>query len=231
MKLGIRILNRLTASRWLVLASLLLSGSQAFGANVELDPPSTPAGYVALLLINEAPFRGERGYLSEEDTKAAMLSVLWVLHCRASNIPAGYTQRQVAAVETRSVVDVMTAGGVKGQVDGFYEDANGRPVAVSRVHERVAYLMEIANRGQPGQTARLLLYSREIARRYFQSGPAGKDLFADLRKIGSKPVTGHGYAWMTDARGFDPGGSFVRVPDENRGELGGNRFFTLERKK
>jgi hypothetical protein len=31
---------------------------------------------VALLLINEVPFPGERGYLSEEDTKAAMLAVL-----------------------------------------------------------------------------------------------------------------------------------------------------------
>ena len=39
-----------------------------------------------------------------------------------------------------------------------------------------------------------------------QAGPADKDLFADLRKVGSKPVTGHGYAWMTDARGCDPGG-------------------------
>jgi hypothetical protein len=229
MKSKVRIFNRFTVAGWLV--SLVLSGAQAFGANVELDPPSTPAGYVALLLINEAPFPGERGYQSEEDTKAAMLSVLWVLHCRASNIPLGYTQRQVAAVETRSVIDVMTAGGIKGQVDGFYKDPNGLPVAVPRVHERVAYLMGLANRGQPGKMARLLLYARDLARQYFQTGPAGKDVFADLRKIDSKPVTGRGYAWMTDARGFDPGGSFVRIPDADQGELGGNRFYTLEAKK
>ena len=229
MKSRVRIFKRFTVAGWLV--SLVLSGAQAFGANVELDPPSTPAGYVALLLINEAPFPGERGYQSEEDTKAAMLSVLWVLHCRASNIPPGYTQRQVAAVETRSVIDVMTAGGIKGQVDGFYKDPNGLPVAVPRVHERVAYLMGLANRGQPGKMARLLLHARDLARQYFQTGPAGKDVFADLRKIGSKPVTGRGYAWMTDARGFDPGGSFVRIPDADQGELGGNRFFTLETKK
>jgi hypothetical protein len=215
----------------LVMVALLLGGRLAPAANVELDPPSTPAGYVALLLINEVPFPGERAYVSEEDSKAAMLSVLWVLHSRAANIPPGYTQRQVAAVETRNVIDVMTAGGVKGQVDGFYKGPDGRPVAVPRVHERVAYLLGHANRGEPGKMARLLLYARDLARRYFKAGPDGKDLFADLRKVGVKPVTGHGYAWMTDARGCDPGGAFVGVPNTDQGALGGNRFYTLEKKK
>jgi hypothetical protein len=215
----------------LVIVSLLLGGQLAPAANVELDPPSTPAGYVALLLINEVPFSGERGYVSEEDSKAAMLSVLWVLHCRVAAIPPGYSQRQVAAVETRNVIEVMTAGGVKGQVDGFYKGPDGRPVAVPRVHERVAYLLGIANQGQPGKMARLLTHARDLARQYFQAGPAGKDLFADLRKVGAKPVTGHGYAWMTDARGCDPGGSFVGVPNADQGALGGNRFYTLEKRK
>jgi hypothetical protein len=215
----------------LVVVGLVLGGWLARGANVELDPPSTPAGYVALLLINEVPFPGERGYFSEADSKAAMLSVLWVLHSRVSAIPPGYTQKQVAAVETRSVIEVMTTGGVKGQVDGFYKDSDGRPVAVPRVHQRVAYLMGLANRGQPGRIARLLAHARDLARQFFQAGPANKDLFADLRKVGSTPVTGHGYAWMTDARGCDPGGSFVRVPDADQGELGGNRFYTLEKRK
>ena len=215
-----------------LICSVLLLGSRPTpAAEVELDSPSTPAGYVALLLINEACFPGERGYRSEEDTKKTMLSVLWVLHCRAVVIPPGYRQRQVAAVETRSVIDVMTAGGVKGQVDGFYEGADGRPVAVARVHERVANLLNLANRGEPGKFARLLLYARDLARQYFQTGPASKDLFGDLRKIDSQPVTGHAYAWMTDIRNFDPGGDFVRIPDANQGSLGGNRFYTLEAKK
>jgi hypothetical protein len=154
-----------------------------------------------------------------------------VLHCRASVIPPGYRQRHVAAVETSSVIDVMTAGGVRGQVDGFYEDADGRPVATPRVHERVAALVSIANQGEPGKVARLLLYARDLSRQYFKTGPAGKDLFADLRKVGSKRVTGHGYAWMTDERRFDPGGTFVRIPDADQGSLGGNRFYTLEAKK
>jgi hypothetical protein len=213
------------------IVGLLLSGRLVSGASVELDSPATPAGYVALLLINEAAFPGERGYVSEENSKAAMLSVLWVLHCRVSAMPPGYTQRQVAAVETRNVIDVMTAGGVKGQVDGFYKDADGRPVAVPRVHERVRYLVDMANRGQPGKMARLLIYARDLARQYFKAGPGDKDLFADLRKVGSKSVTGHGYAWMTDARGCDPGGTFVRVPDADQGALGGNRFYTLETRK
>jgi hypothetical protein len=214
-----------------MVACLLLGGWLVPGANVELDPPSTSTGYVALLLINEVPFPGERGYASEEDSKAAMLSVLWVLHCRASAIPPGYTQKQVAAVETRNVIDVMTAGGIRGQVDGFYQGPDGRPVAVPRVHERIAYLMGLANRGQPGKMAHLLVYARDLARQYFQTGPASKDLFADLRKVGAKSVTGHGYAWMTDARGCDPGGSYVRIPDADQGELGGNRFYTLEKRK
>ncbi len=221
--------------RWLILAGLFallyVGGRAANGANVELDPADSPAGYVALLLINEAPFPGERGYVSESDSKACMLCVLWVLHCRLTAIPPGYTQKQVAAVEGRDIIDIMTAGGVKGQVDGFYRAADGRPAAVPRVHERVNYLVGIANRGEPGKMARLLLYARDLARAYFKAGPAGQDCFAELRKIGPKAVTGRGYAWMTDARGFDPGGSFVRVPDEDKGAQGGNRFYNLERIK
>lgn len=214
-----------------LVAAGLLFGGWAFGANVELDPPSTPAGYVALLLINEAPFPGERGYVSEADSKAAMQSVLWVLHCRLKAIPPGYTQKQVAAVETQDIIDVMTAGGVKGQIDGFYRGADGQPEAVSRVHQRVNYLVGLANQGQPGKMARLLVHARDLSRAYFKAGPSGKDFFEELRRIGSKPVTGRGYAWMTDVRGFDPGGSFVRVPDDKQGAMGGNRFFTLEKKQ
>jgi hypothetical protein len=215
----------------LVVLSLLLGGWLARGANVELDSPSTPQGYVALLLINETAFPGEKRYISEEESKNCMLSVLWVLHCRAQVIPPGYRQRHVAAVETSSVIDVMTAGGVRGQVDGFYEDADGRPVATPRVHERVYYLVSFANKGKPGKMARLLLYAQYLSREYFKTGPASKDLFADLRKVGSQPVTGHAYAWMTDERRFDPGGAYVRIPDANQGSLAGNRFYTLEAKK
>lgn len=44
--------NRVTApGLGLGIVGLLLSGRLVSGANVELDPPSTPAGYVARLLI------------------------------------------------------------------------------------------------------------------------------------------------------------------------------------
>jgi hypothetical protein len=217
--------------RWWLVACLLLGAQSVPAANVELDSPSTPAGYVSLLLINEAPFPGERGYRSEEDSKSAMLAVLWVLHCRAQSIPPGYTQKQVADVNSRNVIDVITAGGVKGQVDGFYKDGAGRLMAVPRVHERVNYLVGIANQGQPGKMARLLNQARDLARLYFQKGPGGQDIFAELRRVGAVPVTGRSYAWMTDVRGFDPGGAFVRIPDANQGSLGGNRFYTLEKKQ
>ena len=217
-----------TRPLWLLAALVFFRYSPA--ATVELDPPSTPAGYVSLLLINEAAFPGERGFESEDDSKAAMLAVLWVLHCRSAAIPSGYTQKEVADVESRSLIDVMTAGGIKGQVDGFYKDSKGRFAAVPRVHERVKYLLGLANQGEPGRMARLLLYARDIARQYFQAGPSGPDRFARLQRIGSVHVTGRSYAWMTDVRGFDPGGSFVRIPEKQRGSLGGNRFYTLEKK-
>jgi hypothetical protein len=225
------LIGLLRQERWWLVASLILGIRSTPAANVELDSPSTPAGYVSLLLINEAPFPGERGFRSEEDSKATMLAVVWVLHCRASAIPRGYTQKQVADVQSRSVVDVITAGGIRGQVDGFYKDDAGRLVAVPRVHERVNYLISLANQGQPGKMARLIGYARDTARFYFQGGPPGQDIFADLRWVGAVPVTGGGYAWMTDVRGFDPGGAFVRIPDAEQGSLGGNRFYTLEKKK
>jgi len=59
-------------------ALLLSAAAQSF---VELDPPNTVVGYVATLLINEVPFPGEKGYVSEQDTQAAMRQILWVLHC------------------------------------------------------------------------------------------------------------------------------------------------------
>ena len=216
--------------RWLLVS--IIAGSQSvLAANVELDSSSTPAGYVSLLLINETLFPGERGFRSEQDSKAAMLAILWVLHCRVSAIPNGYTQKEVADVDSRSVIDVITADGVKDQVRGFYWNSAGRFVAARRVHQRVNYLVSIANQGPPGRTARLLGYARDLGVLYFQGGPAGGDVFAKLRRIGAVPVTGRAYAWMHDQRGADPRGAFVRIPDADQGSLGGNRFYTLQKRQ
>lgn len=62
---------------------------------------------------------------------------------------AGYTQRQVAAVTTGDVIDLLTAGGVHGQVEGFYRDAAGRPTVSAQVAERIDHLTAIAERGVP----------------------------------------------------------------------------------
>jgi hypothetical protein len=35
---------------------------------------------------------------------------------------------------------------------------------------------------------------------------------------------------MTDEPQYNPGGNFLRIPDEQEGSLGGNRFFTLRKK-
>jgi len=162
-------INNRTACWIILLMVLFFAGRRGLAEPVQLDDPLTPEGYIALLLVNEAAFPGERGYCSEEDSKKAMFSVLWVLHCRALLIPVGYEQKEIALVETSSVIDVMTAGGEKGQVDGFYQDSEGRPVAVKRVHDRVAYLTALANSGKAGRMSRLLLYARDLARQYVET--------------------------------------------------------------
>lgn len=211
-------------------ACALLFGTLPVAAQtVKLKPASTDAGYIARILINEAPFPGERGWLSEADTKATMLAILWVLQSRIDHIPAGYRQEQIAAIRTQDIIDVITVGGEKGQCDGFYRDAAGNPKAVSRVHERIDYLSKIANDGKPGKFARLLNYGQGLADAYERGGIEEADRFAALNQVGSIRVTGRAYSWMTDKDYYNPGGNFVKIPDSNEGSLGGNRFFTLKK--
>lgn len=197
-------------------------------AGVSLKPADTEAGYIARLLINEAPFPGERGWVSETDTKAAMLAILWVCHSRIHHVPQGYKQAQIAAVQTDDIIDVITVGGEKGQCDGFYRDGNGHFKAVPRVHKRLDYLVGIGNKGTPGRFARLLNYGQALADSYVAEGIAGADRFARLERIRSTAVTGRAYSWMTDKDIYNPGGNFVRIPNQYQGSLGGNRFFTLK---
>lgn len=212
-----------------VLVALAPARAEPAARGVTLDPASTRSGYIALLLINEVPFPGERAWVSEADSKAAMLAILWVLHSRIAHVPPGYRQEHIATVRTSDIIDVITAGGEHGQVDGFHRDRAGRFVAVSRVHERVAYLLKIANDGRPGRFARLLDYAQGLARAYDTDGPDGADRYARLHSIGGVPVTGRAYSWMTDRNDDRPGGNYVRIPDADDGGLGGNRFFTLRK--
>ena len=165
----------------------------------------------------------------EADTKAAMLSILWVLESRRAHIPNGYRQEQVAAVRSDDIVDLITAGGVKGQCDGFHRDSSGRFTAVPRVEERITYLEGIAGKGAPGRFARLLSYAQGLSGAYVDSGIEGADRFVNLHRVDGVVVTGRAYAWMTDHGGYAPGGNFVRIPNDDQGSLGGNRFFTLRR--
>ena len=210
-----------------VLALLLVLPVLGAESYVQLEPGTAPAGYLARLLINEAPFPGERGYVGEQDTKAAMLSVLWVLHSRIHHIPAGYSQQEVAAVRTQSVLDVIMA---KNQCEGFHRDAAGNPAYVARVEARLENLLRIANSGgQPGRFARLLNFAQGLATAYLAGGIPGVDRFADLAEINRIPVTGRAYSWMTGQDFYNPGGNFVKIPDARQGLLGGNRFFTLRK--
>lgn len=197
---------------------------------VVLVPAAEPAGYIARLLINETPFPGERGYVSEEDSKATMRALLLVLDARSNRIPPGYTREEIAATHSSNVVDIITAGGLHGQMEGFYRDSKGRPAMAARVNARVANLVRIAGEGEPGRFARLLNYAQAAASDYLAGKPPEPDLFASLASIPPVKVTGHAYGWMSDQDYYHPGGDFVRIPDRHRGRLGGNRFFTLEKR-
>ena len=197
---------------------------------VTLEPETTTAGYVSSLLINETPFPGERGYVSAEDTKAAMLAILWVLHGRLCAVPPPYTQWQVAGVKTDRILVVITGNGERRQCEGFFRDASGRPATAPRVQERLRYLSAIANQGTtPGRFVRLLTFAQGLATAYVTSGINGADRFARLRMVGPVEVTGGAFSWMTDRDFYNPGGNFVRIPDTESGSLGGNRFFTLRK--
>jgi hypothetical protein len=198
-------------------------------ANVTLPPASTTSGYVCRLLINEVPFPGEKNYLSEADTKAGMEQILHVLDGRLHRIPPRYRQQDIAAVVADDIFDVITAGGVRGQVDGFYRDELGRPTMVSRVGKRVDILTRIADDGPPGKFARLLNHAAKLSTDYVNGVLSVPDRFEKVYYVQGIPATGSAYSWMTDELRFKPGGNYLRIPDELDGGLGGNRFFTLRK--
>jgi hypothetical protein len=191
---------------------------------VAVPPAGRSDGYVARLLINEAAFPGERGFISEADSRAAMEQVLWVLESRRQFVPAGYRQREIAMTDSFDIVGLITA---RGQVDGFSRDENGHATTAPRVEERLQRLLAIANRGTPGRFARLIEHAVGLARGTVRE----EDRFVSLQKVGGVAVTGRGYSWMTDRDYYHPGGSYVRIPDENDGGLAGNRFFTLKKRE
>lgn len=217
-------MNRLSSVSALVLACALPLAA----AEVTLAPASETAGYLARLLINESPFPGERGYVSEEDSKAAMRALLLVIDARCRKIPAGYTRSEIADTRSTNVIDIITAGGFRGQMDGFYRDARRAPALAPRVTARVNRLLRIAAEGEPGRFSQLLNYAQALASAYLEGVTPSPDRFAGITHIPPKKVTGHAYAWMSDQDCYHPGGDFVRIPDRLSGRLGGNRFFTLE---
>lgn len=210
------------------LSIALAAFARGESSRVSLQPPTTEAGYIARLLINESPFPGEKGWTSESDTQATMVSILWVLQSRMRHIPSGYSQQQIASIRSQDIIDVITAGGKKGQCDGFYRDAKGAFIAEPRVHQRVDALIQIAGRGQPGKFARLLNFAQGLGSAYVKGGINEADRYAGLREVGRTKVTGRAYSWMTDTDYYSPGGNFIKIPDSQQGSLGGNRFFTLK---
>lgn len=212
-----------------ILAVLLLAGWGEALAGVTLPPATQTDGYVCRLLINEVPFPGEKGYKSIEDSKAAMEQLLHVLDGRLNGVPAPYTQRQVAATVADDIIDIITAGGEKGQFDGFYRDASGKPAMVKRIGERIDNLLRIAGQGQPGKFAQLLNYASGLATDYVKTRVEKADRYDNLGRVQGIPATGGAYSWMTDEVRFNPGGNFLRIEDGQQGALGGNRFFTLRK--
>jgi len=230
-------LRRVANGEWRVLLAALVllmnmttGSAQVSSPFVLLDRPNTTAGYLASLLINEVPFPGERAYVSEADTRDAMLQILWVLDSRIHQIPPGYRQQHVAGVQSQDIIDVITGAGGRRQCEGFYRNAAGQFVTDARVRERIDNLLGIANGGgKPGRFAGLLNHAQGLARAYVKDCIAGADHYAGLKHVGSLGVTGHAYSWMTDVDSYHPGGNFVSIPDAYDGSLGGNRFFTLRK--
>ena len=213
-----------------LLSACLAGPALAQDSFVRLDPADTMVGYVTRLLINESAFPGERGYLSEGDTQASMLAILWVLDSRIHYIPRGYTQKQVAGVRSQDIIDVITGTGGRRQCEGFFRDDDGNFVTAPRVEERLENLIHIANSGgKPGRFARLLGYAQNLVHAYDHGGIDEADHFAALTQIGPVLVTGRAYSWMTDMNSYHPGGNFVTIPSAEDGSLGGNRFFTLRK--
>ncbi|MFQ3224901.1 MAG: hypothetical protein ACI8Z5_001153 [Lentimonas sp.] len=62
------------------------------------------------------------------DSKRARANILLVLNARIKLVPAPYKRVQIAQTSSSKLLDVMTAGGLHGQVEGFYRDANGAGV-------------------------------------------------------------------------------------------------------
>ena len=196
-----------------------------------LLPSTNTAGYLAHLLVNESPFPGERGYVSEENTRETMRALLLVIDARINRIPRGYTRREVADTTSTNVIEIITAGAGSGQMEGFFLDTAGNPAMAPRVSARVDNLIRIANQGEPGRFVSLLTYAQTLASNYILKGtkPA-PDIYAGITYIRPASVTGSAYGWMTDMDYYHPGGNFVRIPDRMKGRLGGNRFYTLVKK-
>ena len=213
-----------------LLALAVTAPVQVAAAFAQIEPADTTNGYVARLLINEVPFPGERGYVSENDTKSAMLQILWVVHSRIHLIPAGYRQKQIAGVRSEDVIDIITGTGGRRQCEGFYRNEKGEFVTEPRVEERLNALLRIADSGgRPGRFALLLNYAQGLATAYFIGGIEEADRYAGIKLVDHIEVTGHAYSWMTDINNYRPGGNFVSIPQVEQGSLGGNRFFTLRK--
>ncbi|ADE55653.1 hypothetical protein Caka_2637 [Coraliomargarita akajimensis DSM 45221] len=206
--------------------SVLLQPSLV-AANVKLPSYRSTEGYLCKLLLNEVAFPGEHGYISEQDTMRAMDNILLVLDARIHFIPSPYTRYQVAQTSSEKLLDIITAGGKHGQVAGFYRNRFGRPISEPRVEQRIDYLLRIANDGKPGRFARLMNYAVQRSKDYVKRLKRPQNLYAHLRWVAKTPVTGRAYSWMTDRHYYHSGGNYVRIPNNLRGSLSGNRFFTL----
>ncbi|MEM7791994.1 MAG: hypothetical protein AAF546_11380 [Verrucomicrobiota bacterium] len=197
--------------------------------NVNFPARTSETGFLAALLVNEVAFPGERGYISKGDSIEAMNQILLVLDARIFFVPSQYTRYQIAQTSSDRLINIITAGGYHGQVEGFYQDDAGTLRIADRVEERLQYLLQIANDGRPGTFASMIQHSIALANAYIQNLHKPKNQFKDLRQIQQIPVTGRAYSWMTDRHYFHPGGNFIKIPNNMDGALSGNRFFSLRK--
>ena len=177
-------------------------------AAVSLPSPQTEIGFIAHLLINEAPFPGERAYVSEADTMQTMDSILNVLVARLAYVPVPYRQTRCRGGHHRQYSRHHHRG--RGPRTGRrilprlqWTPDGGQPC--DRAHRQPH---EIANTGQPGRFARLLDHAVSVSSDYARRSTIPYDPYARLTVVDGIPVTGRAFSWMTDQSFYHPGRQF-----------------------
>jgi hypothetical protein len=180
--------------------------------NVTLPAISTDKGVLCRQLIAKRNNPGSPSYDEQEVLKAMKAMKAAVDNRLHYSDPIIFGARGA-----HSWFDIITA---PGQFQGFSKGDDGQLVISSNIQKLIDDVMMKANTGAPGAYTRFVQNAIDVANNDVD------DPFRNLTMIGTVNVFGGGYSWLTDGRG-EPGGSYVKIPDEQGGLIAGNRFYAL----